>query len=129
MFPYDSRRKPGRPKAIPEKFVPKVIALYKQGFGYRAISRELKKENLSVSWSTVRRLIKKQLLTNTSCIFTQHFDVVPLHSLDINRHHQGITCRLKKSGSNKCLNKEIHSTRFTCKYQESPKSIVPKLGV
>jgi len=59
MFLYSVGRKPGRPKVIPEATVPKVIALYKQGLGYRAIARELKKENLSVNWSTVRRLIKK----------------------------------------------------------------------
>ena len=45
MFPYDAGRKPGRPKTIPELIVPEVIALYKQGYGYRAIARELKKKN------------------------------------------------------------------------------------
>ena len=57
-------RKPGRPRAIPEKLVPHVISLYRQRFGYRAIRRELRKEGISVSWSTVRRLVKEKLDEN-----------------------------------------------------------------
>ena len=57
-------RKPGRPRAIPEKLVPHVISLYRQRFGYRAIRRELRKEGISVSWSTVRRLVKEKLDKN-----------------------------------------------------------------
>ncbi len=35
-------RKPGRPKAIPEALIPKVLSLYHQGLGYRAVARELR---------------------------------------------------------------------------------------
>ena len=54
------QRKPGRPKAIPMALIPKVLSLYQQGLGYRAIARELRREGLSVDWSTIRRLIKTQ---------------------------------------------------------------------
>ena len=54
-------RKPGRPRAIPEELEPYVISLYRQRFGYRAIARELRKEGISVHWSTVRRLVKEKL--------------------------------------------------------------------
>jgi len=52
------KRKPGRPKAIPEALVPKVLSLYQQGLGYRAVARELRQEGLSVNWSTVRRIVR-----------------------------------------------------------------------
>lgn len=52
-------RKPGRPRAIPEALVPQVMALYKDGLGYRAIARELRLQGVSADWSTVRRLIKR----------------------------------------------------------------------
>ncbi len=61
MNSYHINRKPGRPKAIPKETVPKVIDLYKRGFGYRVIKHELGKEGLSVHWSTVRNLIKQEL--------------------------------------------------------------------
>ncbi len=102
MFPYDKGREPGRPKAIPEAIVPEVIALYKRGLGYRAISRELKKENLSVSCSTVRRLIKKILVTNTSCKYTRCSNVAPSHSINKDGHQHGISSCLKKPESTKC---------------------------
>ena len=57
-------RRPGRPRAIPEKLVPHVISLYRQGLGYRAIRRELRQEGISVHWSTVRRLVKEKLDKN-----------------------------------------------------------------
>ena len=53
-----THRKPGRPRAIPPDFVPKILHLYGMGLGYRAIARELRGEGLSVDWSTVRRLVK-----------------------------------------------------------------------
>jgi len=53
-------RKPGRPRAIPERLIPKVLSLYQQGLGYRAIARELREDGLSADWSTVRRVIKRQ---------------------------------------------------------------------
>lgn len=56
--PDQAVRRPGRPRAVPDTFVPKVISLYRQGLGYRAIARELLREGLCVDWSTVRRLIK-----------------------------------------------------------------------
>jgi hypothetical protein len=61
MQPYgvpSVNRKPGRPRAIPPDFGPKIIHLYDMGLGYRAIARELRGEGLSVDWSTVRRLVK-----------------------------------------------------------------------
>ena len=51
-------RKPGRPRAIPERLIAKVLSLYRQGLGYRAIARELRQEGISVDWSTVRRVVK-----------------------------------------------------------------------
>lgn len=52
------RGRPGRPRAIGESVIPKVISLYRSGLGYRAIARELAKAGLCVDWSTVRRVIK-----------------------------------------------------------------------
>lgn len=51
-------RKPGRPRAIPETLIPKVLSLYEGGLGYRAIARELREEGISVDWSTIRRIVK-----------------------------------------------------------------------
>lgn len=50
--------KPGRPKAIPEALIPKVLSLYEEGLGYRAVARELRQEGISVNWSTIRRIVK-----------------------------------------------------------------------
>lgn len=52
------KRKPGRPRAIPETLIPKVLSLYEVGLGYRAIARELREEGISVDWSTIRRIVK-----------------------------------------------------------------------
>jgi len=52
------RGKPGRPRAIGESLIPKVIHWHRSGLGYRAIAQELAKQGLSVDWSTVRRVIK-----------------------------------------------------------------------
>lgn len=51
-------RKPGRPRAIPDTLIPKVLSLYEEGLGYRAVARELRQEGLSVNWSTIRRIVK-----------------------------------------------------------------------
>jgi transposase-like protein len=51
-------RKPGRPAVVPERLIPKVLSLYREGLGYRAIARELREEGISVDWSTIRRIIK-----------------------------------------------------------------------
>ena len=51
-------RKPGRPRAIPETLIPKVLSLYHEGMGYRAVARELRQEGISVDWSTIRRIVK-----------------------------------------------------------------------
>jgi len=51
-------RRPGRPKAIPEHLIPKVLSLYRQGFGYRAVARELTKDGILADWSTIRRVVK-----------------------------------------------------------------------
>jgi len=53
-----TRGRPGRPRAIGESVIPKVISLYRSGLGYRAIARELAKDGICADWSTVRRLIK-----------------------------------------------------------------------
>lgn len=51
-------RRAGRPRAIPQIFVPQVMSLYRQGLGYRAVARELGRHGISVDWSTVRRVVK-----------------------------------------------------------------------
>ena len=53
-------RRIGRPKVIPEEFVPGVIRVYKAGSGYRSISHCLENEGIIASPSTVRRLIKEE---------------------------------------------------------------------
>jgi len=58
MSPEPIKKKAGRPKAIPEILIPKVLSMYHQGFGYRALARELRQEGISVDWSTIRRVIK-----------------------------------------------------------------------
>ena len=58
MNPEAIERKPGRPKAIPEALIPKVLSLYHEGLGYRAVARELRQEGISVDWSTIRRVVK-----------------------------------------------------------------------
>jgi len=50
--------KPGRPRAVPEALIPKVLSLYRQGLGYRAVAREMREEGISVNWSTIRRIVK-----------------------------------------------------------------------
>jgi transposase-like protein len=55
------KRKPGRPRAIPEDRIEEVISLYHAGLGYRSIARELLNQGISVDWSTVRRVIKSRL--------------------------------------------------------------------
>ena len=59
----EKRRKPGRPRAIPEHLIPEVLSLYHNGLGYRAIARELERRGVVVSFSTVRRVIKAQQVT------------------------------------------------------------------
>jgi len=57
-------KKPGRPRAIPENLIPEVFSLHRGGFGYRAIAREMRKQGISVDWSTIRRVIKANLGRN-----------------------------------------------------------------
>ena len=52
------RKKPGRPRAIPENWIEEVIAMYESGMGYRWISNELVNRGIYADWSTVRRVIK-----------------------------------------------------------------------
>ena len=59
------QRRPGRPRAIPDQMIPKVVSLYRMGLGYRAVARELRGEGISVDWSTVRRVIKACTTENT----------------------------------------------------------------
>jgi len=54
------KRRPGRPRAVPEDMVPEVLRLYDGGLGYRAIARELAKRGVSADRSTVRRIIKSR---------------------------------------------------------------------
>jgi transposase-like protein len=58
MNPKAVERRPGRPRAIPEALIPKVISLYQEGLGYRAVARELRREGISADWSTIRRIVK-----------------------------------------------------------------------
>lgn len=55
------QRRGGRPRAIPEDVIPKVAELYRRGLGYRAIAQSLERDGLLVDWSTVRRMLKRQL--------------------------------------------------------------------
>ncbi len=51
-------RKPGRPRAIPEELEPVVKDLYRQGSGYRAISRILRNEyGINPHFSSVRKVL------------------------------------------------------------------------
>ena len=51
-------RKPGRPRAIPEEYEPVVIAMYEEGYGYRAIARRLREEyGLNPDYTSVRRTL------------------------------------------------------------------------
>jgi transposase len=53
-------RKPGRPRAIPEKMESLVAELYRRGCGYRAISRLLRNEHgVSSHYTTVKRVLKR----------------------------------------------------------------------
>jgi len=56
--PGSVKRKSGRPRAIPEALIPKVLSLYEEGLGYWAVARELRQEGISVDWSTIRRIVK-----------------------------------------------------------------------
>lgn len=53
-------RKRGRPRVITGNMVPEVLCLHRQGLGYRATARELRRRGVQVNWSTVRRLVKAQ---------------------------------------------------------------------
>lgn len=51
-------RKPGRPRAIPDKYEPLVMEMYDQGYGYRAIARVLREEcGLNPHYTSVRRTL------------------------------------------------------------------------
>ena len=53
------RRRAGRPRALSGEKALTAIALYRSGLGYRAIARELMIEGTLVSFSTVKRTIKR----------------------------------------------------------------------
>jgi transposase len=58
MAEFKRARKPGRPKAIPLEMEGVVVELYRQGYGYRAITRILKKEHgLNPHYSSVRKTL------------------------------------------------------------------------
>ena len=61
MNPELVERKVGRPRAVSEALIPKVLSLYRQGLGYRAVARELREEGISVDWSTIRRIVKAHI--------------------------------------------------------------------
>ena len=51
-------RKPGRPRAIPVDLEPVVVDLYRQGYGYRAIARIMRKEyRVNPHFSSVRKTL------------------------------------------------------------------------
>ena len=51
-------RKPGRPRAIPVDLEPAVVELYRQGYGYRAITRILRDEHgLNPHFSPIRKTL------------------------------------------------------------------------
>jgi transposase len=51
-------RKPGRPRAIPAEMEGVVVELYRQGYGYRALARILRKEHgLNPHYSSVRKTL------------------------------------------------------------------------
>ena len=54
-------RKPGRPRAIPQKYEPVVVEMYDQGNGYRAIARLLRdpEYGLNPDYTSVRRTLIK----------------------------------------------------------------------
>ena len=62
--PEKHTRKPGRPRAIPQEYEADIIAMYLQGYGYRAIVRKLREEyGLNPDYTTVRRtLIRLDIL-------------------------------------------------------------------
>ena len=54
----EKARKPGRPRAIPEKLEPVAKDLYRQGCGYRAIARILRNEyGINPHFSSVRKVL------------------------------------------------------------------------
>lgn len=59
--PTNLMKKVGRPRAIPDEWIPQIISSYESGSGYRAIARELEKQGLIVDWTTVRRMIRRCL--------------------------------------------------------------------
>lgn len=61
MPEHIASQRPGRPRAIPEAALPRIMTMYREGLGYRAITRELAMEGPSPDWTTVRRAIKQQL--------------------------------------------------------------------
>lgn len=52
-------RKPGRPRAIPQKYETVVAAMYDDGDGYRAIARRLREPEygLNPDYTSVRRTL------------------------------------------------------------------------
>ncbi len=53
-----AKRKPGRPRAVPEALTAKILSPYYEGLGYWAVARELRREVVSVDWSNIRRIVK-----------------------------------------------------------------------
>jgi hypothetical protein len=89
-------RRPGRPRVISEEFVPLVIRAYKAGAGYRAISHYLEDEGITASWSTVRRVVKKQLRRTRE-------PRIQYCQNRIHRYHL-VSCKLGKVGFHICTN-------------------------
>lgn len=52
-------RRGGRPQAIPPAHYDTVLTLRSQGLGYRKIANSLNAAGVSVTWPTVRRLLKR----------------------------------------------------------------------
>jgi transposase-like protein len=55
-----SRGKPGRPRTIPLILLPRILSLHADGLGYRAIAHILAEQDIAVTYSTVRRVIKER---------------------------------------------------------------------
>lgn len=54
----NSKGSVGRPRSLPPAALRRVLTLYRDGLGYRAIAGELREAGVDVNWSTIRRAVK-----------------------------------------------------------------------
>ena len=65
----EKARKPGRPRAIPTDLEPVATALWRQGYGYRAIANILREEyHINPHYSSVRQALKRLGLLRGSAL-------------------------------------------------------------